>query len=225
MRAVIVAAAELVPRLLCILPDSKDITRSLVDLGPSDITMRTIFETTAIVLAFSLLCLLVSGDATSTVNGVAEYAGTTVQTNPNGIPTLVYNCAKVPSLCSNVNRRNPVAGGGDSAPGTLSNLPIGVDYVELNVDTDNTRHNARRGIACNSRTWKRNHNLPRAHACPENNQPLVVPAGQDIESGGFSGQLFNPAFLRGQAGALMIADPDGIFQGLIWTCDEYPPAM
>lgn len=37
-------------------------------------------------------------------NGASSLSGTPVQTNANGIPTLIYNCAKLPSICNNVNK-------------------------------------------------------------------------------------------------------------------------
>jgi len=37
-------------------------------------------------------------------NGVSSLLGTPVQTNPNGIPTLIYICAKIPAICQNFNK-------------------------------------------------------------------------------------------------------------------------
>jgi hypothetical protein len=167
-----------------------------------------------------VLCLAIAStvfaDSTSTVGGVAEYKGTQVQTNPNGIPTLVYNCAKLPAICKNVNNRNPIAGGGDSSPGTLT-LQGGVDHIELNADTDKTRHDARNGAACPER-WKN------SHACPERGQPVTVPRGASVGSGSFVGQKYNNV-PQGDAGSNMIADAAGTYRGLLWSCDEWPPAM
>lgn len=165
-------------------------------------------------------------DSTSTIQGTAEYSGTPVQTNPNGIPTLVYNCAKLPSICKNVNTRNPIAGGGDSAPGTLTN-PAGGDHIELNIDTSAVRHRQRNQAACPG-SWKLTHNPQQAFACPEPNQPLTVRRGQSIITGGYNGVRFRqnvPGLTRASDGALMIADQTGNYQGVIWTCDEWPPAM
>lgn len=60
-------------------------------------------------------------------------------------PLLVYNCAKLPSICRNVNQRNPllpVVGNfpGLLAPGNLGplntgNTPGGLDYLQLTYDT------------------------------------------------------------------------------------------
>ena len=180
--------------------------------------------TTAIIY----LALVTSGraDSTSTVEGVAQYSGTPVQTNPNGIPTLVYNCAKLPAICKNVNARNPINGGGDNAPGTLIN-PAGGDHIDLNIDTSDARCKQRRRAACPS-TWKLIHNPRQPFACPEPNQPLTVPQGESIITGGFVGSRWRknvPDLSRTTLGALMIADSQGNYRGMIWTCDEWPPAM
>lgn len=172
------------------------------------------------IMRAGLLCLLFAGpaiaDSTSTVAGTAEYLGTPVQTNPNGVPTLVYNCAKLPAICKNVNNRNPINGGGDSSPGTLI-LPAGVDHIELNSDPDESRHSTRNGQACPSR-WKI------SHACPEPGQPRTVPKGASVGFGSFIGQKFNNV-PQGGDGSNMIADRFGNYRGMIWTCDEWPPAM
>lgn len=168
----------------------------------------------------ALVCLSIAGtafgDSTSTVAGTAEYKGTAVQTNPNGIPTLVYNCAKLPAICKNVNNRNPISGGGASSPGTLT-LQGGVDYIELNADTDQARHDSRNGAACPDR-WKR------THACPERDQPVTVPRGASVGSGSFVGRKYNNV-PQGDDGSNMIADAQSNYRGMIWTCDEWPPAM
>ncbi|KAI0021197.1 hypothetical protein F4780DRAFT_305284 [Xylariomycetidae sp. FL0641] len=163
---------------------------------------------------------------TSTVNGRAEYMGTPVATNPLGIPTLGYNCAKMPSICENVNGNSNIPGRGNYAlqrapDGTLGQLQ-NVAFLELNVDTNTTRVNARRDSSCPG-NWKTN------HPCPQNGQPLVVPepfnrGGRSISSG-FVGQRLDPTLPQGAAGSYQIADPSGVDAGMVWTCDEFPPAF
>jgi hypothetical protein len=135
----------------------------------------------------------------------ATISGTPIQSNPLGIPTLAYNCAKLPSICQNINRRNPIANNGQ---GVLLNIP----YLELHYDTNPQRIDDRRNAAC-PKTWKS------SHACPESNQPLVVRDGDSLDVG-ISGQLLNPG-----SGSYQISDPSGAFLGLIWTCNDWPPAM
>lgn len=152
---------------------------------------------------------------TSIVNGRPEFAGTPFATNPNGQPTLVYDCAKLPAICQNVNRRNPleILGGG-----RLGKL-LGNDYIELNYDTDKGRHDARnRGVCPGS--WKNR------HPCPETNQPNTVPAGSSYGSGSYpAARYIQNGLVQGSAGFNKIADATGQYSGMIWTCDEWPPAM
>ncbi len=153
----------------------------------------------------------------STVNGVAQYAGTPVQQNPNGIPTLVYNCAKLPAICQNVNRRNPLT------PRTTGFGALqGASHLELHYDTNTARTDTRRGIACPS-GWKK------THVCPETNQPETVPAGSRLGSGSFPARRYVDPNLpvplqRGEPGYNAIANRAGGHSGMIWTCDEWPPA-
>lgn len=163
----------------------------------------------------AVLALLLSPCAcqTSTVNGRAEYSGTPVLANPNGIPTLTYNCAKMPSICDNVHanggnyelRSELNAAGQDVGwKGTLRH----VDYLELNLDkggegtTAWARKEQRRKDSCPS-DWKAT-----APACPRQNQPVVVLAGHTV-SNGFVGQRLNPNIPQGDPHSYRIADPNG----------------
>ena len=72
----------------------------------------------------------------------------------------VYNCAKMPSICANVARRNPMVNG------IIVGGPISLTY-----DTDTHRRDDRRDQQCPD-NWKSH------HPCPEQNLALpVVPAG------------------------------------------------
>lgn len=180
-------------------------------------------------IAFQVVCYLsilviqvhVAYAQTSTINGRAEFAGTPVATNPFGPPTLVYNCAKLPAICQNVNRRNPlnnIAGGG------LGELQ-GIDSIELNYDTDKLRHDGRnRGVCPGS--WKRRHSCPETNAVSGINQPRTVPAGSSYGFGSYPAARFvQQNLVQGDAGFNKIADANGGDSGMIWTCDEWPPAM
>jgi hypothetical protein len=154
----------------------------------------------------------------STVNGQALYSATPVQQHPHGIPTLAYNCAKLPSICENVNRRNPL----NRIPAGLTTLQ-GVNHVELHYDTNSARRDARRGTVCPN-NWK-NH-----HPCPETNprQPNTVPQGAALGTGGgsYPPARYNPNGLTmGDPAYNTIANASGGTSGMIWSCDEWPPAM
>lgn len=165
---------------------------------------------------YTVITLLNTASAqTSTVGGVAQFSGTPVATNPYGIPTLLYNCAKLPAICQNVNSRNALEDRGGGKLGLL----VANDHIELNYDTDEVRKNARRAAVCPS-SWKT------THLCPEPNQPNTVPQGSSYGMGSFPAARFNPhGLLVGSPGYNSIADANGGNSGMIWTCDEWPPAM
>ncbi|KAI0552393.1 hypothetical protein F4679DRAFT_535452 [Xylaria curta] len=141
-------------------------------------------------------------------------------------PTLVYNCARLPSICRNVNSRNPLlAVPGVAAAGNIGKLdpgrtPGGLNYIELTFDLSSTNKNDRRDLACPS-SWYRN----LANACPRNDQPRVV-TGQQSWGSGYTGQRYvQQGVVFGEAGYNVIANqantgPAGVF----WSCDEWPPA-
>ncbi|KAK5741279.1 hypothetical protein LTR17_003985 [Elasticomyces elasticus] len=142
--------------------------------------------------------------------------------NPIGVPTLAYNCAKLPAICNNVH-----ANGGQYDLTNLGNnlkgrLTSGT-YVAMHSDTDATRRDARRDDVCPStgnNAWKN------THPCPEPDQPLVVPApynngGRTVETGGFIGSVVSGVAPVDNH----ILDPSGDITGMAFTCDEFPPAM
>ncbi|KAF7558106.1 hypothetical protein G7Z17_g84 [Cylindrodendrum hubeiense] len=155
----------------------------------------------------------------STVNGQAVHDGTAVEQNPHGIPTLVYNCAKVPALCENVHQQYPLntythtPQPGQSVTGhsTLQ----GRTHLLLHFDTG-AKSQIQRGVACNT-GWKKR------HVCPETNQPHTVPEGAVLGDGSFPAARWNPNGLKfGDSGYNRIADRLGQFSGMMWTCDEFP---
>lgn len=172
----------------------------------------------AIIRLYLLIYFLTPALAqTSTVNGRAEYQGTAVATNPHGIPTLVYNCAKLPAICSNVNQRNPLEVQSPGRPGQYGKLRS-VSYIEMNYDTDTQRKDGRRDSVCPCK-WSS------THTCPETNQPPTVPGGSSYSSGSFAAaRLIQPNVQKGDVGYNTIANAAGIVSGMVWSCDEWPPA-
>ena len=80
----------------------------------------------------------------------------------------VYNCAKMPSICANVARRNAM----------VNSIIVG-GPISLTYDTDTDRRNQRRNQQCPD-NWKSH------HVCPEQNLALaqpVVAADQWVGSG------------------------------------------
>jgi hypothetical protein len=145
---------------------------------------------------------------------------------PTTQPLLIYNCAKMPSICRNVNQRNallPVVG--FPAAGNIGEIDAGQnggqDWLTLTFDTNNNNKRSRRNAACPS-NWK----AQLANACPKNNQPPTVPSGSSWSVNSYIGMRWNPNNLVfGQAGFNVIANPAGTGpSGMMWTCDEWPPA-
>ena len=150
----------------------------------------------------------------------------TATSNPAGIPTLIYNCAKMPAICNNVDqylhRQVPPAG----LDPLYKTIP-GNGYLDFHYDSNRYRVNARRNSVCPG-NWYNN------HPCPEPSQPPVVVAGGWVNArGDFQGEAFvggtriepnsaNPI------GAMLfeITNParGSAYQGMIWSCDEFPPA-
>ncbi|KAH6994560.1 hypothetical protein EDB82DRAFT_556830 [Fusarium venenatum] len=168
-----------------------------------------------------------------------------VSTNKHGIPTLVYNCAKVPALCQNVNKLYPLettvhvlpsantahsapsASSDHSAPLATTNAPPATvtglhtiqgtqTYIQLHLDRDTEKKNKRRSKACPG-SWRQ------THPCPESNQPETVPKGAILGDGSFPPARWNPNnILPGENGYNRIANAAGQYSGMMWTCDEFP---
>ncbi|QKD48531.2 uncharacterized protein FOBCDRAFT_236188 [Fusarium oxysporum Fo47] len=139
--------------------------------------------------------------------------------NQHGIPTLAYNCAKVPASCENVHQQYPLATTVHAAPAgvvTSHHTILGArSHLQLHFDRDDNS-GGRRGKAC-AKNWKNHHN------CPESNQPDTVPAGAMMGDGSFPAARWNPNNLvMGDAGYNRIANAAGQFSGMMWTCDEFP---
>lgn len=116
--------------------------------------------------------LLLLKDVTAQSTTVIGGTTITMSANPVGVPTLAYNCAKLPAICNNVNANGgqyALTDLGNNLKGRLSTVP----FVVMHSDTDADRRKARRDSVCPSsgnNAWKN------THTCPEPDQPLVVPA-------------------------------------------------
>lgn len=97
----------------------------------------------------------------------------------------------------------------------------GNDYYILHYDTNKDRHDARNTAACPG-NWKNGHPCPETGNAP---QPFVVPNGTSLGQSGAGGSSFRGTRFANTGGSInQIANAAGQYSGLIWTCDEFPPA-
>jgi len=147
------------------------------------------------------------------------------------IPSLVYNCDKMPAICKNVNQYFLTEGNSIDSRGLLR-------YSEILHRGD--PNDPGRRIACPA-DWALK------HKCPEPDQPLIVPRGSTVTHGGFPGdtaivdQVFGDAWLKNAQGTfidrtgnvvpksspvsngkynLIINRNTGQYTGLLFSCDE-----
>lgn len=147
----------------------------------------------------------------ATVNAPA-----TTVTALGNVPTLVYNCHITPSLCMNAELRGRIGA-------FVGNYPGG--FERFGWDPDGDRSEKRRSKMCPS-NWKTGTTRPRngrpvrkAHSCPETNQPPVHPLGYTDDV---------PIHVDDKTFAILGRNPQtGAYErtGLVYTCDEFPPAM
>ena len=121
---------------------------------------------------------------------------------PNPLPTLVYNCAIMPAICSNV-----------QAWATAQNLQL---PLTLHYDADTGRKSSRGSTACPD-TWSV------THTCPETNQPAVH--GYDRTNPALPVMVqYGTALLTNEVefvNEIAGATPQDS-SGLAYTCDEFP---
>ena len=161
---------------------------------------------------------LVGSDSVSVVAGTTKYENNAILTPSPAVPTVVYNCAKVPALCSNVASYMPM----NTAQMTLS-----TDPAVFHFNKNEANHDRRRDQSCPG-TWSN------THICPEEDQPAVVLGGSYVNlrgnlfAGAFEGKIFVDPGDPDALGARghMIADDTtpNTYSGLIWSCDEFPAA-
>lgn len=96
----------------------------------------------------------------------------------------------------------------------------------FHTDTNHDRADERRNNACPDF-----YNAG-VHPCPQQGQPAIVVRGGYVQPDGqpdgnaFLGQVMPPSrppVLNAMNNR--IADLNGIFNGMFWSCDEFPPAM
>lgn len=162
------------------------------------------------------LCSFGSSDSVSPIGGSLHYEGTPVVTLAAGIPTLIYNCAKMPAICYNVDQREHL-----DDDFLVRNPPL-----TFHFDTDPQRNKKRRDRACPERWYQ-------DHTCPEvGGQPPVIVAGGYMDDDGdpeppaFSGVWLSDINNPNPSGAArnLIQDHSRFFAGLFWSCDEWPAA-
>lgn len=104
---------------------------------------------------------------------------------------------------------------------------LGNDHIELNYDSNKDREKARRDGVCPD-NWKNQHQCPKAGNYGIT-QPPTVPKGAIFGSGSYPAARYidpnTPGLGLGDIGNNRIATPLGTYLGMIWTCDEWPPAM
>ena len=151
---------------------------------------------------------------TSTVGGIAEYMGTAVATAPLGMPTLAWNCAKMPAICENVNSRNPLSNNG---LGQIAGGPI-----ELHYDVNRDDRNTRRGKTACPSGWSYRNCQPGVNF---RGSDIVCADGQTLAGDCFVGDLWRRTDGSNQCrNTPFISYPGGESPtALIWSCDEWPP--
>ncbi|KAL4888743.1 hypothetical protein BDV59DRAFT_187989 [Aspergillus ambiguus] len=139
---------------------------------------------------------------TSIVAGVAEYTGVAVDVY-NPLPTLIYNCYNLKSICKNVEEylddNNLVMGTG-----------LDFHYDSLSTSTDR-----RRRQSCPSKTWT---NVLPFPCGSDPAQPSVMPGNLPARVGPLPGWQ-NPDF-KMEIPNLLGTGPSG----MRYTCDEFPAA-
>ncbi|EPS27277.1 hypothetical protein PDE_02220 [Penicillium oxalicum 114-2] len=161
-------------------------------------------SSTCVLLALSLVGGSVALDrVTSTVAGVAEYTGQPVDVY-GPLPTLIYNCNNMPSICKNVQEYlddNGLQMGG------------GLDF---HYDSDGSSTKKRRRQSCpGSSAWTNSLPFP---CGSDPAQPNVMPGNLPARVGPLATWL-NPEFEM-EIPNLLGTGPSG----MRYTCDEFPAA-
>lgn len=156
-------------------------------------------------LALSLVVGTVALDrVTSTpVGGVAEYTGQPVDVY-NPLPTLIYNCDNLPSICKNVEEYL-----------TDNNIPIGTG-LDFHYDSDRKSTGKRRGKSCPGQgAWTKVLTFP---CGSDPAQPVVMPGSLPARVGPLV-TWQTPEFEM-EIPNLLGNGPSG----MRYTCDEFPAA-
>lgn len=122
----------------------------------------------------------------TTVDPQGKYEDATATQNALGIPTLIYNCAKLPAICNNVNQRKDISEL-NTDPNSQDFMKLkGKDHIEMHYDPNHQRKIDRRKTACPDTGYKKQDGTQvkpwtQDHVCPEPDQPPVVPDVDRLE--------------------------------------------
>jgi len=152
----------------------------------------------------------------------------TVYARRDEVPTVFYNCAVMPNICANIDRVYRLDANKHIDPNLSS---IGKNYIELHWDANSDDKKRRREERC-GRFMARN-------SCPQTgvSEPIVG-YDEDVKKWPYvdkDGTPRNGAIPDGYlmpdakipAGApriAYIANNKGDFLGMVWSCEEWPPA-
>lgn len=187
-------------------------------------------------LVLALATLISSQPQPVVYNTLINGQPTMVSSDAIGAPTMWYNCAKMPAICGSLARVYPTNGPGvTNLLGTSLQGTLQANDIALHYDTDPRNRKARNKAAgCVSRTWQKRTTCPDNLANYPGGVPVVVARNGCIGRNGvprlnaFYAQKWTapPAGLQlTKAGINAIADLNNVFQQLVWTCEEFPPAM
>ncbi|GES61328.1 hypothetical protein ATEIFO6365_0006078700 [Aspergillus terreus] len=156
-----------------------------------------------LLILYLLVQALALDRVTSVVNGVAEYTGQPVDVY-NPLPTLIYNCYNLPSICANVqdylNDNNIVMGNG----------------LDFHYDSFSKSTKKRRNQSCRTNErWTSDLPFP---CGSDPAQPSVMPGNLPARVGPLT-TWQNPEF-RMEIPNLFGTGPSG----MRYTCDEFPAA-
>ncbi|KAL5354921.1 hypothetical protein BJX96DRAFT_170177 [Aspergillus floccosus] len=156
-----------------------------------------------LLISYLLVQALALDRVTSVVNGVAEYTGQPVDVY-NPLPTLIYNCANLPSICANVQDYL-----------TDNNIAMGIG-LDFHYDSFSKTTKKRRNQSCRpNERWTSDLPFP---CGSDPAQPLVMP-GNLLARVGPLATWPNPQFRMEIPNALGTGP-----SGMRYTCDEFPAA-
>ena len=218
------------------LPASVQSTASMVRFSWTCVQHLSVLFTLFFILP-GYLCQLSSlvniPTATTTdAQGRPSLAGypTLVYNNPRGIPTITWNCAALPYICNNVDEVHPLnRQTRQIIPSKRTNNRA---FVELHYDSDGLRKEQRRNFRCPPK-WARKR-------CVDGDNGGYPIGGYNVggddnwawtdidgapKDKAFEGEFFDKNNRPANTPDLAyIADLNGKWSGLIWSCDEFPPA-
>ncbi len=140
--------------------------------------------------------------------GTPSTQSTPVAPNPNGIPTLVFNCAKLPAICATSTGAN-----------ALERIGAQTRSAACAAPRSSRSTSTRTSAAKDARRAQRVPGVSEAHARVPRDKP-----GAAADGAGWRRATTPYGVLPAQAGYNHIANAQGGDSDLIWTCDEWPPA-